>query len=181
MGGKTLIYANPAAVSLTGWSRDELAKMKREDLVHPDFRPRIGRLARRADGDGEQARHEFKMLTRDGSARWVDIAEESIELDGAALCLWTWNDVTDQRRDSAVLMDVEQKYTEIFENSVEGICQVDAHGRLASANASLARMLGYASPRDLRLATRVPDQLFVDPRRHADCSSPVFRRTREEF
>ena len=164
-----VVYANPAAVTLTGWSRDELAKKRRGDLVHPDFRPRMGRLERCSFRGGERVRHEFKMVTRNGQERWVDLAEDSVELEGAAFCLWTCDDVTERRRDSAVLMDVEQRYTEIFENSVEGICQVDAEGSLASANAALARMLGYASPRDLRDAVvSVPDQLFVDPRRHAE-------------
>jgi PAS domain S-box-containing protein len=166
----TLIYANNAAVALTGWRQDELKGKRREDLVHPDFRRRMNGLSQsRVRGESALTRHQFKMLTREGSERWVDLAEESIELDGASFSLWTCDDITDQRRDSAVLMDAEQRYTEIFENSVEGIYQCDAAGNLTSANRSLARILGYGLPREMGEAlTSVPDHLFVDPRRHAE-------------
>ena len=126
-------------------------------------------LELRRTGRKRAGPRQFKILTRDALERWVDLAENTIELDAAALTLWTCDDITEQRRESAVLMDAEQRYTEIFENSVEGIYQCDAAGNLTSANRSLAGILGYGLPQELaETLTSVPEHLFSNPRRHAD-------------
>jgi len=43
----------------------------------------------------------------------------------------------------------ERKYRTIFENTVEGIFQMDAEGTFLSVNPAMARMFGYDSPEDM--------------------------------
>ncbi|MEA4858524.1 MAG: PAS domain-containing sensor histidine kinase [Solidesulfovibrio sp.] len=47
------------------------------------------------------------------------------------------------------LSAAERKYRDIFEHATEGIFQTTLDGRMLSANAALARMLGYGSPEEL--------------------------------
>ncbi len=58
----------------------------------------------------------------------------------------------------------EDKYRAIFENAIEGIFQVDAQGRLVSANPAMARILGYESV-DILMASvgDVCSSLMEDP------------------
>ena len=70
----------------------------------------------------------------------------------------------------------EQYYRTIFEESLEGIYQTSPEGRLLSANAAQARMLGYESPEDMVGASLdLNREFYVDPGRR-----PEFMRLIEE-
>jgi PAS domain S-box-containing protein len=57
----------------------------------------------------------------------------------------------------------QRKYRDIFEHATEGIFQTTFDGRLLSANAALARMIGYESPAAiLEAITDVGRQLYHD-------------------
>jgi PAS domain S-box-containing protein len=58
----------------------------------------------------------------------------------------------------------EENYRSIFENAVEGIFQATPSGRFVTANPSMARILGYASPAELvETITDISRQLYVHP------------------
>jgi PAS domain S-box-containing protein len=57
--------------------------------------------------------------------------------------------VTDRRRAEKALMESEEKYRSIFENSIEGIFQTTRDGKYAAANPALVRMLGYGSQEEI--------------------------------
>lgn len=62
------------------------------------------------------------------------------------------------------LAKAEEKYRSIFANAVEGMYQATPDGRFITANASLARILGYESTEELfEIVTSIKDQLHVDP------------------
>jgi len=62
------------------------------------------------------------------------------------------------------LRDSEEKYRDIFENSVEGIFKTTPKGRLISVNPALARILGYSSPADMMYHINdLSEQVYVDP------------------
>lgn len=62
------------------------------------------------------------------------------------------------------LKRAELNYRGIFENAAEGIFQTTPEGRFISANPSLARILGYASPQELIQAfSDISRRLYVDP------------------
>lgn len=60
-----------------------------------------------------------------------------------------------------------KKFRSFFENSPEGIYQLALDGRILSANKSMAKLLGFATPDDLLAAGRkAMDLLFRDRTRH---------------
>ena len=63
------------------------------------------------------------------------------------------NAMADRLREStACLRESERKYRGIFENSLEGIFQLDRSGRLEDANPAMARLIGHATPAELMSA-----------------------------
>jgi len=57
----------------------------------------------------------------------------------------------------------EQKYRNIFDNSIDGIFQTSEDGRLLSANLAMARIYGYDSPEEMIGSVNdVAIQLYVD-------------------
>lgn len=91
-----------------------------------------------------------------------DVSEEAGELDalhGELASLGRTIRETVRRLSSS-----ERKYQDIFEHATEGIFQSTFDGRLLSANAALARMLGYDAPRELMAESfGIEGQLYYAP------------------
>ncbi|HVR34594.1 MAG TPA: SpoIIE family protein phosphatase [Methylomirabilota bacterium] len=74
------------------------------------------------------------------------------------------------------LLEAEEKYRGIFENTFEGIFQTTPDGGYISANPALAQIYGYESADDLMANIRdIGSKLYVDPNRRHE-----FRRLMEE-
>lgn len=58
----------------------------------------------------------------------------------------TYSDVTERERALAGWRVSEQRFRSIVETAVEGICTIDAEGRITYLNGQLAAMLGFAAP-----------------------------------
>lgn len=68
--GEQLLYANPAATAITGYTLDELRAMSMWDIVHPEFRDQLkARVVAVEQGEHAPARFEFNILRKDGEAR----------------------------------------------------------------------------------------------------------------
>ena len=58
----------------------------------------------------------------------------------------------------------EEKYSNIFENAIDGIFQSTTDGRFVSVNPAMARMYGYDSPEDMvQKVTDITSQIYVEP------------------
>ena len=77
---------------------------------------------------------------------------------------------------TAQMVQEQEKFRSIFENSPDGIYQITPQGGFLAANPALAGIYGYASPEELiaQLAD-VQCQLYVDPKR-----LPEFRQRLEQ-
>jgi two-component system sensor histidine kinase UhpB len=62
----------------------------------------------------------------------------------------------------------EQRYREIFENAIEGICQRSPQGELLASNPAMVRMLGYSRIEEMRACFADLPALYVDPESRAE-------------
>lgn len=99
-------YVNRAGRELTGYTAEEAARMNFWDLVHPDDREMVKQrgLARQR-GEDVPANYEFKILTKDGKTRWVDLSAGTVEYKGAPAGIVTAFDITDRVRAEKKLAD----------------------------------------------------------------------------
>jgi len=122
---------------ITGYGTDELLRMRRSDIVHPDDRVADAAVVRRVrDGEVEVGSLERRGLRKDGTTFW---AEATFSLVPAvpgvpAGMIGVLDDVTARH-------DAEDKFREIAERSLAGIAIVQ-DGRVAYANALVAEMIG---------------------------------------
>jgi PAS domain S-box-containing protein len=97
--GDKLIYANPAGEAMTGYTNAEFLSMAFWELFHPDDRDFVRERGRaRLVGKKLPAEYEFRILTKNGGTRWVNIAAGVIEYEGSPAVIATLFDVTDRRR-----------------------------------------------------------------------------------
>jgi PAS domain S-box-containing protein len=163
--GSRLVYLNPFAEALVGYSKEELVSMDALELVHPDFREFVrSRRQARLEGDGSPSRYEFKMLAKNGEEMWLDFAASPIEFEGKPALLATAFDVTERKTAEAALNASEERYRRIVETAQEGIWMVDAEANTTYVNQHLAEMFG--GTRDEMLGRSVFD--FVDAAAHRE-------------
>jgi len=76
----------------------------------------------------------------------------------------TCQDITERKEAEDALRTSEEKYRNIYENSVVGLYQSTPQGRFLSVNAAFAKMLGYASPEDLVSSiSDIATQYYLNP------------------
>lgn len=72
----------------------------------------------------------------------------------------------ERKRAEMALLQAEEKYRSIFENTIEGIFQTSPGGKYLSANSALARIYGYGSVEELMSSlTNISRELYVEPGR----------------
>ncbi|MBI5965344.1 MAG: PAS domain S-box protein [Chloroflexi bacterium] len=83
--------------------------------------------------------------------------------------VWSFRDITERRRSEEGLRRAEEKYRNIFENSIEGMFQSTPAGKFITVNSALARMWGYDSPEDLiTTVTDIARQIYAVPEVRAE-------------
>jgi two-component system, sensor histidine kinase and response regulator len=137
------IYLNPAAETISGYTRDELMEMEVWDIVDPDFREAIqARASLRLQGEQVTQRSEIKIRTKRGEARWLDLTASLIQFQGEPAVLATAFDITERKGWEDAIRESEEKYRTILQSIQEGYFEVDLRGNLTFFNDSLCRIVG---------------------------------------
>ncbi len=138
-----LQFANAKAEDLLGYSRTELAASSLQRIVHPEDLDRVQRCSVEClDGDAPETGCSFNIVSRDGSARWVEMKSSTVNWRErpAALCLL--KDVTDRRR-------IEENFQRVLNSTSEGFLLLDREMCIRELNPALLALTGYA-PEELK-------------------------------
>lgn len=93
------LYVNAASQAISGYTRDELMQMSPLDLVHPEFRAMLdGRTEARAAGDSVPSRYEFRIVTKSGEERWLDLSASRLRFGGENATVAVAFDITERKR-----------------------------------------------------------------------------------
>ena len=94
-----LKFVNPMTCEITGYSEDELAAIPFADLIHPDDRDLVvERHLQRLQGNDYPARYPFRVKTKDGSVKWVEIGAVLIDWEDRPATLNFFTDITERKR-----------------------------------------------------------------------------------
>lgn len=94
------LYANDAALAVTGRSREELTGTHFWDLVAPEMREPLRErgLARLRDQALAPARYEVRVLRPDGGSVWLDFSVSLVQYEGRPAILAAAFDVSERKR-----------------------------------------------------------------------------------
>ena len=104
------IYANHAAEEISGYSFDELKKMKFWEFIAPEYVDLIKDRGRaRQNGNQAPSGYEFKIITKQGKEKWVFLTGNSTEFQNGKAGLITVFDITERKRTEEELRESEKK------------------------------------------------------------------------
>ncbi len=140
-------YVNPAALALTGYRVEEMLGREFAPLVHPDDLPMVAdRHVRRLRGDAIEPRYDFRVIRRDGSVAWVQLAAVVIPWEGATATLSFINDITERKQAELALMRSEERYRKLIDAAPRGMGIVIVRGnRVILSNPAMQAMLGMSA------------------------------------
>ncbi len=96
--GARFVYANRYFAEMSGYSVEEILTMNFNDMVHPDFQPMISeRAARRQRGEDLPTHYEFRMVTKSGVPKWVDLSPAAALYRGRPAIIGTGFDITERK------------------------------------------------------------------------------------
>ncbi len=152
------ISVNERYCEITGYSRDEIMKMRLEDLTHPDDIAASQDFIRRTR-EGEFANYDMekRYIRKDGSVVWVHLTVSIVRADnGEPLYLVGFiQDITERRSAESAASRSLSLLQATLESTADGILVVDLAGKIVSYNQRMAEMWGipaelFASGDDAR-------------------------------
>ncbi len=102
----TWIYANPAAMEITGYTGQELRDMSFAHFAHPDDKDILqDRAQKRQKGEIKtNLRYEVRIIRKDGTIKWIDLSSATIFLKGSPAGIVSVVDITEGKRMAAELL-----------------------------------------------------------------------------
>ena len=143
--GEYFSYVNKAAERITGYTKDELLKMKFYELVHPEFRELVKeRGFKRQKGESVPTNYEFKIITKSGKEKWIDFTGSLINWFGKPAGLGTAYDITPLKKAIESLGRAQEQWKAIFDKAPVGLLIEDQNGTIVNANKKYEEIAGYS-------------------------------------
>lgn len=139
------ISVNERYCEITGYSREEIMKMRLEDLTHPDDIAASQDFIRRTrDGEFPNYTMAQRFIRKDGTVVWVNVTVSIVRSDsGEPLYLVGFvQDITEQRNAQAAASRSLSLLQATLESTADGILVVDLAGKIVSYNQRMAEMWG---------------------------------------
>jgi PAS domain S-box-containing protein len=136
-----LVDVNPALLSMTGFTREEVLGDERVLFSPPELHDRVRDAYRRALG-GERVVYESEAIRRDGSRFDVEMRYLPIQYQGRPHVLAVARDITERRRAEAAVRASEEQYRAIYNATADALALRDAEFRIVDVNAAYEAMTG---------------------------------------
>lgn len=140
------VYANPAAIEISGYTNEELQAMNFWDIVHPDDKKIVQeRGEKRQQGEAAIRRYTFRIISKNGAVKWVDLSGATVNIGGSPAGIISVMDITERKIAEEELKRI-QALNEAILDSVPGILYLfDNAGHLVWWNKMHEDLTGYSS------------------------------------
>lgn len=153
MAGERALHVDDSFARVFGY--DDPAEIRENPfsiLVHPDDRERVEEITtQHLQGQKTPHHYEFRGLRKDGRVIFIEASAALLEYGGHILNLLHLTDVTDRGPREKELLEREEKYRALFENSLDPIYISKRDGRLIDVNRAFLDLFGYTREEALTL------------------------------
>ena len=160
------LSVNDSTCRITGYSREELLRMKFDPLIVPDEKKRIRSHFQKALY-GEPQNYETTILRRDGGQVIIQVTNTPVTVEGKIVGVYAIaEDITERVRAERALRENEEKYRSMFDHSMDAILLTRPDGTILDANPAACTMFGRPREEIVRIGRNgLVDT--EDPRLHA--------------
>jgi len=165
------VFANKPAEELAGYTLEEFKHRDYWELVHPADREFVkDRAERRLRGEHVPERYDYRMLTRSGEARTVEIWATLIDYGGRKAILANVVDITDRKKAEDTRLQAERDLERQKRQFCRDAIATLTHGRLdvveleeiEEALRDATVTVEVKQPKDVRLARHLVRELATD-------------------
>jgi len=136
------LAVNNATVEQYGYSREQFLEMTIAQIRPPEDVPRLHDYLALGSPGFDRA-GEWKHQKKNGDIIIVDIIAHQLDFSGRRAELVMALDITERKLAEEALVESEDRYRDLVDNSHELMCTHDLEGRIISVNPWAARVLGY--------------------------------------
>ena len=141
-----IVYANPAAESLCGYTLEELKSLNFWEVIPPDYRERFKDSGmKRLRGEEVPAHFEMPILTKNNETRWIDYTAAVIDYQGEKAVLGTGVDITSRKQAEDALRKSEEQYRMLVEHANSIILRMDRNGVVSFINEFAQKFFGFTA------------------------------------
>ena len=153
---------NPEFERKTGWKAEEWIGKKFHPLLHPDDARAAWKSVSEMMRTKAPTTVALRTQSRDGRYLIGEYTWSPELVDGELVSvIGTVRDITERKQVDNALKESEEKYRNLFANSVQPMFQSSVDGKLLNANRALLNLLGYDD--FLELADMNMKDLYVNP------------------
>jgi PAS domain S-box-containing protein len=135
-------FLNSKAASIAGYAPEEMMGTETLHIVHPEDRETVRRNAADMLQGRRSSPYEFRIVTRDGSIRWMMETVTSIKYAGKSALLANLMDITDIKEARWKLEEQQALESSILEAIPHAVIGLQ-HRRIIFANDAVERVLGW--------------------------------------
>ena len=142
-----VVLVNRAVSAVSGYTQQELLSLSLNDLmaiVHQADQERIfNGIGNILSGNSSPVRHEFRIVRKDGSIRWVDTLASNINYQNRPALQLAYLDITERKQAEEELRVSRDRFKTIFARAGMGIVVANIMGCIEDCNVAFSEMLGY--------------------------------------
>ncbi len=154
---------NSAVLSYTGYSRDELVGKDAGFLVHPDDKKLVREKARAMLHGELTSPYEYRIITKNHEILWIMEAVTTVSFAGRRSVLGNSVDITRLKSAEKKLLESENLYRVIFENTGTATAIIEDDKTVSMVNSEWERLTGYRKKdwEGKKKWTELPDKRFL--------------------
>lgn len=142
------LVANPALAQMHGFDSPEELIAERTDItrdayVDPQRREEFKRLL---EANGFVNAFEFELARKDGTKIWGSVNARAVRDENGVTRYYegTVRDITERKHSEQAMLESEERYRELFENSRDAVYVHDMGGRYISVNRAAEELSGFS-------------------------------------
>ena len=158
-------YVNPKITEITGYSKPELLNnVSPLDTVHPEDYAKVwDKINERLSGDEREAHYEFRIITKQGNIKNVEVFSSRFHHQGEPSIIGTMLDVTERKQTEAQLIENQHFIQKVMDNSPNIIHVYDyRENNFVFVSQRLDKGLGYTAEEINEFPNGIADIMHPD-------------------